>query len=213
MSLINDALKRAKQSHQRAAVPPPQVPLRPVAAPPKSSAPRSLFLPVIVAAILLLAGGILIAFALQRSSRAPATGGQQPIHASQDPSTASVSLREQASGKEKPNIVPTVSVPSSTGRSTPLLAPNSNPPPVIVVVTQLVETPRPQPELAPPERPAVTLPKLQGIVFDPSRPMAFLNGKSCAIGGHVGEFTIIGITKEAVGVEHNGVTNWLRMAE
>jgi hypothetical protein len=61
--------------------------------------------------------------------------------------------------------------------------------------------------------PEPQLPKLQGIVFNPTRPTAFLNGKSVVVGGRVGEFTVLAITKQIVTVERFGQTNALTMEE
>ena len=218
MSLINDALKRAKQAQAKNPPPPPATapegaPMRPVETKPRRgpAAPSSP-LPLIIAAIFILIGVVVFLFAFKRqfpSDSGKPTIAQTPVPGS--PQTVpTANSAPPASAPERPAnaTTPAATIPSAVSTiatSTPAVAV------VPTVVTQtvvVVEKSAPVTNAVPP-----VLPKLQGILFNPARPTAFLNGKSYLIGGRVGEFTVVGITKEAVTVERAGQTNVLTMQE
>jgi hypothetical protein len=54
-------------------------------------------------------------------------------------------------------------------------------------------------------------PKLQGIVFNPRRPSALINGKPVFIGDRVGEFHVIAIDQESATLAGAGQTNILTL--
>ena len=214
MSLINDALKRARQAQHKNPPPAPAAtPLRPVEIVRRAPPPRSLLLPLILAAALILIGGVAILMAFKRGASNHSVP-TQPLSAKPIPETPVNSA---------PKV--TASSPATTPSygATPVAV---RPPDVVVTnlpqvataiptfVTQtvfVVETSKPPPAVkveAPPP-----LPKLQGILFNPARPTAFLNGKSLLVGGRLGEYTVVAITKQAVTIERAGQTNVLTMEE
>lgn len=212
MSLINDALKRAKQAQQKQSPPPAGAPLR-AAEPARSvNAPRSLLLPILAAALLVFVGGILIVVALSRGFRLKSVepvASQSAVAAKGDPGTAAKLPRTA-------DVPPGISVSTPASAFQPV---STNPPAPIAaavssVVTQAVVTVESSNAVTvvqvPPEP---QLPKLQGIVFNPARPTAFLNGKSVVVGGRVAQYTVLAITKQAVIVERAGQTNVLTMEE
>lgn len=194
MSLINDALKRAKQAQKKPAPPPTGMPLRPAESARSVNASRSLLLPIVAAALLVFVGGVLIVVALTRGF---GLKSDEPV----------VSKSAVVAPKDNPGTAATLSQP----------APTNPPPPAAVVspvVTQAavtVESSNAVPLVSVPPEPQ--LPRLQGILFNPARPTAFLNGKSVVVGGRAGEFTVVAITKLAVTVERAGRTNVLAMEE
>lgn len=211
MSLINDALKRAKQAQQKPSSLPAGAPLRPAEPARSVNAPRSLLLPILAAALLVFVGGILIVVALSRVFRPKSV---EPVE----------SLSAVVSPKDNPGpaatLPRTVEVPPATSISTPTAVFQpvlTNRPPAAVVTPVVaqsvvtVESSNSVPVVQVPLEPQ--LPRLQGIVFNPVRPTAFLNGKSVVVGGHVGEYTVMAITKQAVTVERAGQTNVLTMEE
>jgi hypothetical protein len=197
MSLINDALKRAKLAQQKQAPPPAGMPLRPAERTHPVNAPRPLLLPILAAAMLVLVGGILIVVALSRGLRLKSdepVAGQSVVESPQtsDVSPASASTTSAV-------VLP--SVPINAGE------------PVAAATRAVgaVEGSNSVPVVPAPREPQ--LPRLQGILFNPARPTAFLNGKSVVVGGRVGEYTVVAITKQAVTVERAGQTNVLTMEE
>jgi len=215
MSLINDALKRAKQAQQeKPPTPAPGGPLRPVeSARPASSAPGSLW-PIAVVLLLLLVGAVVIWFAVARTeAKKPLAAIPDSIGTSTTPTTvATQPIPTPNKSKPAPAVSPDASPPKLPA-FTP--APASGP----TVVSPAVET---APAVAAvsatnvaavaPEAPPA-LPKLQGILYRPNRPSALLNGKTVWIGGHSGEFLVVTITKQSVTVARAGQTNVLSLAE
>ena len=172
------------------------------------NAPRLLLLPIIAAALLVFVGGILIVVALNRGFRVkpvdPVASQSAVVTPKDAPLSRAADFQLATGGAD-------LSVASPSGPANPPL-------PTVVggdsVVTQAVAVAESSKAVAvaqvPPEP---QLPRLHGIVFNPTRPTAFLNGKSVAVGGRVGEYTILAITKQAVTVERSGQTNVLTMEE
>jgi hypothetical protein len=145
MSLINDALKRAREQQKN---PPPGVPpLRPFEPQKSGSAPEWILPSMII--FIIVAAFFFIGFALARHH---------------------VTQIEHA--------------------------------PEAVVVTQEVEAvPAPvvrEPTNAEPEIPAAPVFKVQGIVYDPVRPWAIVNGKTVFVGDRLENFRVKAITKNSV---------------
>lgn len=213
MSLINDALKRAKQAQQKNAPPPATgTPMRPVESARPVNPPRSLLLPILAAALLVFVGGILIVVALSRGFRvkpAESVASQSAVVSKDDPGNAARLPRTAG-------VPPVTSISTSTTASqlVPTNPPQFTAAAVSSVVTQAVvtvESSNAAPVMQVPPEPQ--LPKLQGIVFNPARPTAFLNGKSVVVGARVAQYTVLAITKQAVIVERAGQTNVLTMEE
>lgn len=215
MSLINDALKRAKHAQQKHAPPAAAAaPMRPVETKRPARAPRSLLLPFLIAAVLVLVGGVLIVVAVSRGVRPRSTPDSDTVAA--NPSAPAV---QGVSGSSTVTPQP---VNSSSASPVPSVAPVVQPaqvtpattaPPVTTVTQTVVVVEPAAPVAVVPAPPVPQLPKLQGILFNPAKPTAFLNGKSYVVGGRVGEYTVLAITKQAVTVERAGQTNVLTMEE
>lgn len=212
MSLINDALKRAKQAQKKPSLPPAGVPLRPAEPARAVNAPRPLVLPIVAAALLVFVGGVLIVVALTRGF---GLKSDEPV------ANKSAGVPPQSHSGTAASLPRTAAVSPTTRMPAPVAAAPSvptNPPPVAAVVASVVtqavttiESTNAGPVVqAPPEPP---LPRLQGILFNPARPTAFLNGKSVVVGSRAGDFTVVAITKLAVTVERAGQTNVLTMEE
>ncbi|HEY1717942.1 MAG TPA: hypothetical protein VGH42_06560 [Verrucomicrobiae bacterium] len=177
MSLINDALKRARQSQQKN--PPGGPPLFPVEI--KTRGGIGWFLPTVIVA-LVVAAGIFIVMALAR--RTPPS----PVAVAPE-----ISVTQQIGSVSVPPSNPPAAVSTTNGASTneaPIS--NSVPPP-----------PPPPPE-----------PKLQGIIYDPAKPWAIVNGKTVYVGDHVGDFRVKEITKNSVTLQNaDGSEKTLVMGE
>ncbi len=190
MSLINDALKRAKQAQQENAAPPLDLPLRPAEPVQK----RSSSLPLLTVAALIVAvllGGGFIFMALQKWNATP-----QVVNATQ----TDVSL---------PPMLDSSAMPTSGQPTTTATEPNltTNLPPASTPDASIAATPEPS-------KPVV--PKLQGIFYNPSRPSAVVNGKTVYVGSRAGEardFLVLEISRESVTVGNGSQTNVLVLEE
>jgi hypothetical protein len=208
MSLINDALKRAKQAQQKNDPPPPGTPLRPAEGR-RGAAPHSALLPLLLAAGLIVIGGILIVIAMTRSepkqfpSSVPVAANSSPARPLRDGKPAFAPQAEQP--KPAPAPVTPAAIP-------PAVEPTTSTPSITTQEIAVAAAPTHTPATAPtPALPAV--PKLQGIFFNPSRPSAVVSGKTVYVGSHVGEFSVIAITQQAVTVARGGETNVLTLEE
>lgn len=205
MSLINDALKRAKQVQQKSPPPPASGrPLRPVeSARPRSSA-LGLLWPIAVALLLLMIAAGVIWFVVARA------GAARPV--ADAPNSKPVT---QAATATTPKPIPTATQP----RPAPAIKSNSTTPPSPAAVPAPVGDSRGRVPVATTNAPAVlaevpsVLPKLQGIFYRPNRPSALLNGKTVMIGGRSGEFLVVAITQQSVTVARAGKTNVLSLPE
>ena len=213
MSLINDALKRAKQAQQKNAPPAAGSTLRPAEPARPVAAPRSILLPILAAAALVLVGAILIVVALSRGLRSKSAepAESRPITVSHnDQPKDATTLSQPANISSRPD--------QPIQRATIQTTPTNEPPPTVSVAapsaTQIVVSAEGTNAATVVQVPAEPqLPRLQGILFNPARPTAFLNGKSVVVGGRAGEYTVVAITKQAVTVERAGQTNVLKLEE
>ena len=198
MSLINDALKRAKAA-QRPTPPAAKVEFRPTHEPAPTPARGSGGLLLAILGLFLVASLIFI-----RLTSRNATGGKTP-GVSSAPETASI-LPAPPTPRPAAEIVQTaanssaplsnVSPKESAAVAPAAIAQNQVSNPVIV-------------EAAPP-KPA---PKLQAIFFNPTRPSAMINGRTVYVGGKVADGKVIGIDQESVTVLAAGQTNVLTLAQ
>lgn len=219
MSLINDALKRAKQAQQRNDSPPPAVPpLRPVeGARPNPSRP-GLVLPVLLAAFVLLGGGLLMWMALgngRSSTTVPAKARPNAAAPAALPTNHETPPAANVSAPGAPvNLPATKPVPGPTA-SEPVPPPQISPVAVAAPAAQtaIAPAPAPNPTGVSAEPPPPLLPRLQGIFYRPDRPSALLNGKTILVGGRSGDFLVVAITPQSVTLVRAGQTNVLSLPD
>jgi len=210
MSLINDALKRAKQAQQKNDPPPAGTPLRPVEGA-RGASPKSALLPLVLTAALVLVGGILILVAIGRGE--PKKSSTAPAVAANNSAPTPLPAKSPAlaiAPVEPPKLAPAPAVAPVAPTSPASSAISTSPPKTQNVVAATFTTNTPTTE-APPAEPV--LPKLQGIFFNPSRPSAVVSGKTVYVGSKVGEFSVIAITQQAVTVVRAGKTNFLNLEQ
>jgi hypothetical protein len=163
MSLINDALKRARET-QRNTPPPGAAPLPPVESPPRGGTGWILAVAVILflAALCLFIGPTVFGHkpAPVATAKAPDISAQPPVEAALATVPAPSVLPSPASNTNSPLVV------------------NTNPPPATVVVEQW--------------------PRVQGIIFNTTRPLAIVNGKTVGAGDRVGNYQVKQILKTSV---------------
>jgi hypothetical protein len=221
MSLINDALRRAKQ----ATPPPPPAAtsqFRPVDPPQPSHRSMALMLPAALLICTLL--GLVICWQLSQGRTSPLrpqlVQARTPLPAKVAEPFADVTVPflPAAPAPTAPAPAPVPAPPPA--RPEPVALPPTPPPPVAVLTSP---TPPPTVE-APPETVATNTPppaevvqakppplKLQGIVFDPSRPSVVINGQTLFIGERLGEFQVVVITPRSATVVSSAATNVLAL--
>jgi hypothetical protein len=166
MSLINDALKQAKQS--RPPNPPPDPPpLSPV----ESASHRGMgWLVPVVIILLLVTAGIFIGLSMSKPvpliASAPTVAATQPV----------------------PPALPS---PQPVAVATNPASAESN----MVAVTA-----------SPPE------PKLQGVLFDATRPCAIVSGDTVFVGDHVDGFRVAAISRDSVTLQGETETKVLSLS-
>jgi hypothetical protein len=218
MSLINDALKRAKQAQIHAQLPPLPAPppLHPVeAAPPARHSPRLLGFAALVVVMILALGLAWQWSRLSVHARAP----KPTVQASATTSAAPAPAPAMPAAEPEPAVEPArlYSVPPVTLRSVPapsVVAAGSPAPPAQAIEPpqadseELITTPPALPEPAP-AKPAP--PKLQAIIYNPARPSAILRGQTLFLGERVDGFQVVGISRTSVTLAGVGQTNVLTL--
>jgi hypothetical protein len=212
MSLINDALKRAKEAHQQVPVPPADLPFRPVE-PAQQSARRSLglLLPVALAVLALLV--LFLAWQWVQRSAAP-----KPLEAAAltPPALATAPAQAIPAPVAAPGAVPVPASqpkpPAPAAAATPAVgtadgAPDS---PVVDVQESPVTNSVP---VAAPEPPKPVPLRLQAIFFHPKRPSAIISGKTVFVGDKVRDLRVVAIDQGSATLAGAGQTNVLSLAE
>ena len=218
MSLINDALKRAKEAQRQAPPPPsPQMQFRPVE---PSQHPRhglSLIVPAALAVVALLS----LLFVWQGAQRRIASGPQE-VRALTPPAA-------QTTIAPQPATPPTVSVAAAAQPSPPaeplprtdVVAAVANLLPVTSSVTP-ASPPLVQEQesndtrsvvIALPPAPKSPPLRLQAIVFNPKRPSVLISGRTLFVGEKLGDLRVVAIDRESATLVGAGKTNILTMPE
>lgn len=183
MSLINDALKRAKKAQQENPPPTPDLEFRPVE-PAQGHSRSSLYLAGAVLGLIVILGlgGLLVWVVTQQ--------------------------REASLPVEAKTLVPAVPVevapvPPPAVATPELAAPVSSPEEAMTnTLPAAVVEPPPAPEL-----------KLKGIFFNPRRPSAVVNDRTVYVGDRVSGFSVLAITPETVTLGNTTETNVLSLSE
>jgi len=201
MSLINDALKRAKQAQQPNSPDAPQmrVQFRPVE--PSQQVRRSNT--GIWVAVILVAGSI-VAFVAHQVTRGNSPSPKEAK--AREVVTAKPTPRESA---PPPPVAPPMTTTTAPAATTAITSPVRNPAQAPVVKEASTNIPvgvqeDPLPKLTP---------KLQAVVYQPKRPSAIISGKSVFVGDRVGDFHVSRITQESVTLVSGGQTNVLVLGE
>jgi hypothetical protein len=216
MSLINDALKRARQAQTQA---PPSVSpgpqLRPVEPRAQSVRKGGLILPLFIAGIVALA-----LFLLWNQFR-----GTSKVE-----TTSIVPMKENRTAHPAPNLRPDPEkVRASTALPPPVsVVPKPNPPESVqgpatgsqtetnLPVPATTSKPSPSENVTPSEKPAVpaaTPLKLEGILFHPANPAAMIAGKTLFINDKLGDWRVVAITRDSATLSNAGHTNVLTLQQ
>ncbi len=228
MSLINDALKRAKDAQQDAPAPVNSgPPLRPVETEILVRHGVGLGIPIILALVALL----ILFFVWQYAPRR---------NAARSVSTTATETQVRARNLPEPNSIQEAQTPSlgtaaakttqqppqqaasqnSTAKSTTseATASTASQPPIEPSTATRVETngtiQGTNAVVAVSSEPAKpSLPKLQGIVFSRQKPSAVISGKTLFIGERIGSFRLVAIAQDSATLVSGGQTNVLTLEE
>lgn len=197
MSLINDALKRAREADRKRRAQPPSIPLQPVEAPVQPAA-RSKW--ILVAIVLVAAGLSLWSFsrwgnhAAPNAQPEPSTLAQSPPPAPhRDPSlTPSV----------QPTPPPAAAPVPEPAEAVPTVPVTTNPPPIASV--EAASPPPPADDDATPAEADILPPaaevefRLQSILYRARNPMVVINGQFLGQGDSIAGATIVRVETQQV---------------
>jgi hypothetical protein len=185
MSLINDALKRARESDKnRPSAPPPMRPLQPVEG--ASGGQLAWILPVIVAIVLALSGWFF--WKWHQGSRHVVVA--KPVPALTAKATVAPGPARAVAPAPAPAPAPP---PVASPRVVPGPAPvAAKPPPEPAPAAPVVEAPWPTPLT------------LQAIIYSKTRPLALINGKSVGPGDTVAGVVVAKINRTSVTLQWSG---------
>ena len=217
MSLINDALRRAKDAQQQTPAPPsPNLPFRPVEPAPQSAGRgQGLLLPVALVVVALLS--LLSAwqwFQHRNSTGSTEVNARTPRVAPAIPAPQPASAPAVASATQ-PDATAQPDSPSSpaTGAAASLAADDAaaatNAP--LADVQESEATNAAAMAAPPPPKPAPL--RLQAIIFSPRRPSAMISGKTLFVGDKLGDLRVVAIDKESATLVGGGQTNVLSLPE
>jgi hypothetical protein len=223
MSLINEALKRAKQANAENLPPKTSVPpMRPVE--PDQSAPGKGFgavVPICLAVVAL--AGLLIFFLIWKrdgTSGATVAPGPLPVAAktpdSEPAASKSEASKAPASGPAAKAASTTVGMADEHSQSAPIGTEHSSAASTSGATNQTIPAVESADSnhlatAAGPSTPAPAPLKLQSIVFNPSRPSAMINGRIVFVGDHIRELRVMAIHRDDVLLVGGGSTNLLSL--
>jgi len=231
MSVINDALKRAQQAHEqrplRRAPGPELLPVERRKSARRTGALVARIITIVIVGLVLFVGWILI----QNKSQAPIR------LASSESAVAKTHSPSEAKPAESPPRAAQIEAPPASQKArpgSPSVAPPNPVSPSLAALMDSGRTPAPRgfrPEALPPaaskaeivsdnsqrteNAPAVNNSglKLQGIFFNPARPMAMIDGKAVLIGDKLGKLRVIAIDQESATLAEGGQTYVLRLPQ
>ena len=224
MSLINDALKRAKQARPRTPSPDlPNIPLRPIEQPAQEARHGlGVLLPISLAVVALL--GLLLVWEFSKRDNS-STQPKEPIQVSARAlPTDSTSVTESAPANASASPVPAkaasanplVGASETKNSGPPVSSQTSEPGAKAIASTEplSVSTDAVDTNHASATEPSVPLPpplRLQGIVYNPRRPSALINGRIVFVGDRVRDLHVIAIRSNEVVLAGNNRTNLLSL--
>jgi hypothetical protein len=168
MSLINDALKRARETQQNHRSP-GAPPLSPVESPAHGGAHWILAASAI---LFLAAASVVLGPALFGHKVPPAVAANAP----NIPTPPPVAAASAPAASSPPPVANTN--PPTVANASPVAAATTNPPPAAVAVERS--------------------PKVQGIIFNSTQPLAIVSGQTVNVGDRVGDFQVTQITQSKV---------------
>ena len=217
MSLINDALRRAKDTQQQTPAPPsPNLPFRPVEPAPQSvGGGQGLLLPVALVVVALLS--LLSAwqwFQHRNSTGSTEVNARTPrvapaIPSSQPASAPALALATQPDATAQPDSPSSPATGAAASLAADDAAAATNAPLADVQESDAAKTAA----MAPPPPPKPAPLRLQAIIFSPRRPSAMISGKTLFVGDKLGDLRVVAINKDSATLVGGGQTNVLSLPE
>jgi hypothetical protein len=214
MSLINEALKRAKEAQANApAAAISFAHLRPVEPTHTAQKTAGLLLPIVLTLVAL--GGLFFLWQASQMTDSGNAGNPQPRRA------LSVAARPAAQAPAPVAAAPTAPTPAAlvaAASPSAARAPAPVPPaPANSGIAPVAATsPSPATTISASASPLPPKPaplRLQAIVFSPVRPSAMISGKTVHVGDRVGGFRVLAIQQDSATLAGAGQTNVLTLSE
>ena len=212
MSLINDALKRAKQGQQQNPFGgQPIRPLQPVDYAARTNYPLRFALAVLLVVALALSGWFFWKWWRSSGESHQTAGGESTAASAEKSKTSAKPAPRKQLIKVSTNIVVRTNLIGSPQSEAPAQAVSSNAP-VSAPPTNAAALASPTNVAAPepPPSPFADL-KLQSIIFSEDKRAAGINGELLYIGDEIRGARVTKIERQSVTVERNGETNVLRL--
>ncbi len=193
MSLINDALKRAKQTQQENPPSTPPLEFRPVEPGQKENRRTALLvvgLALVVIALVGLAGALVWFVAQSKEAALPVAA--RVVDAPLAPLPHAAPLVSAPTNVAEVSVAKTIADPIELPDE-----PNTNGVPVVATIVEAIKPP------------AL---KLQGIFFSPSNPSAVVNGRTVYLGDRVNGFRLLAVSPVAVTFASATETNVLSLS-
>jgi len=196
MSLINDALKRAKETHQQNPRPttPPDAPALVAAHSSRSGTPAWIWFAIIF--LLVGIGAFLIGQSMHKGGTPNSVGAVAARFSTEQPVTATAAIRDPSPAPTATATTPAASpVTVESGKGAIVPTPQTNTTDVVAVAAAPVPAPL----------------KLQSIIYDPKHPSAMINGKLLFPGDSFGDLRVQEIRRNGVTLVGAGKTNVLSL--
>jgi hypothetical protein len=204
MSLINEALKRAKQAQEIVpSTPPPNLDFRTVE--PARTAQRNQSMMLIAALCTVVILALLLVWLLIQSSGSSKPTSASPLIANAAPAAVQPAA---PTPPEAPKLAPSSVSPQATVSEPIAPEPVKSAQPIAERQADTAPAIQAPPaEVAQTPKPAA--PRLQSIVFNPKRPSAMISGRIVFIGDKFGEWRITAIDQESATLVSSSLTNVL----
>ena len=220
MSLVNDALKRAKEAQLQVAPPPPsQMQFQPVE-PGQQGRPRLGTIPLASLAVAALLALVLIwqwaqghRFTEPREARAVTRAAAQPAANPQSVAAAAAPTTPKAADDPGLPLRPESRTTQATGVVDTLAAIDSATSTSPAVAKEQESEATNSLAIAAPSQPKSAPLRLQAIVFNPKRPSAMISGKTVFIGDKLGDARVVAIDQDSATLVSAGKTNLLSLPE
>ena len=213
MSLVNDALRRAKEAQEQVSPPPPsQMQFRPVEPEQRVRHGLGLVVPSALAVVALLALVLVWQWAQRHTAKEPqeARALTRTAAHTTTPQMVSASAAVTTPAPAPPPQSELLPI-SATGAADTLTAPASVTPTSSLVATEQESEATNSAAIAPPPKLAPL--RLQAIIFSPKRPSALISGKTLFIGDKLGDSRVVAIDQESATLVGGGRTNVLSLPE
>ena len=204
MSLINDALKQARQKVEKPGHSPVEgLSFRP-AEPLPPSQKKTWLIPAVIGVTLTLVAIAGMGFYQNRNARSSKTPSESTtVKARSNDSSATVASVEV--GKAQPPVAPKAAERPAPSPAKPAVV--ANPAPAVTNLSPAAADAKAP--VAPPPQPL----RLQAIVYNPSQPSALISGKSVFVGERVQGMKVVSITKDSATLTANGKNTVLTLPE